>query len=109
MFGTDTVDFLRRFHANKTFIGASGVAADGFSDVNRSAVSIKRTMIERADEAWLLADHSKFDARLLEVVAPLGALTGIVCDREPTGALRSAIDRNGLRLVVADKEASDEA
>lgn len=109
VFGTDTVDFLRRFHANKTFIGASGVAADGFSDVNRSAVSIKRTMIERADEAWLLADHSKFDARLLEVVAPLGALTGIVCDREPTGALRSAIDRNGLRLVVADKEASDEA
>lgn len=101
VFGTDTSEFLRRFHANKTFVGASGLAADGFSDVNRSAVWIKRSMIERADEAWLLADHSKFDARLLEVVAPLSALTGIVVDRGPTGALRSAIERAGVRLVVA--------
>lgn len=101
VYGTDTVDFLRRFHANKAFIGTSGVAADGFSDVNRNAVWVKRSMIERADEVWLLVDHSKFDARLLEVVAPLGALTGMVTDREPTAALRAAIDRARLRLVVA--------
>lgn len=106
VFGADTNDFLRRFHANKTFIGASGLAADGFSDVNRAAVWVKRSMIERADEAWLLVDHSKFDARLLEVVAPLGALTGLVVDREPTGALRAAIERTGLRLVVAPPAAS---
>lgn len=102
VFGSDTIEFLRRFHANKAFIGASGLAADGFSDVNRGAVWVKRTMIERADEAWLLVDHSKFDARLLEVVAPLDVLTGIVVDREPRGALHTAIRRAALRLVVAD-------
>lgn len=101
VFGSDTVDFLRRFHANKTFIGASGLAADGFSEVNRGAVWVKRTMIERADEAWLMVDHSKFDARMLEVIAPLNALTGIVVDREPRGALRAAIERAELRLIVA--------
>ncbi len=101
VYGNDTVEFLRRFHANKSFVGASGLAADGFSDVNRAAVWVKRAMMERAEETWLLVDHSKFDARLLEVVAPLGALAGLVADRAPTGALRAAIERAGLRLVVA--------
>lgn len=101
VYGPDTNEFLRRFHANKTFIGASGLSVDGFSDVNRSAVWVKRAMIERADEAWLLVDHSKFDARLLEVVAPLGALAGIVVDEEPSGALVAAVNRADVRLLVA--------
>ncbi|MEX1080845.1 MAG: DeoR/GlpR family DNA-binding transcription regulator [Halofilum sp. (in: g-proteobacteria)] len=102
VFGSDTIDFLRRFHANKAFIGASGLAADGLSDVNRGAVWVKRAMIERAEEAWLMVDHSKFGARLLEVIAPLNALTGIVVDQQPDGALQAAIERAELRLIVAD-------
>ncbi|WP_404384236.1 DeoR/GlpR family DNA-binding transcription regulator [Caenispirillum salinarum] len=102
VFGTDTVDFLRRFHANKAFIGASGLAADGFCDVNRGAAWVKRTMLERAEEAWLLVDHSKFGLRLLEIVAPLDALTGVVVDQAPDGALAAALQRLGIKVVVAE-------
>lgn len=102
VFGTDTVDFLRRFHANKAFIGASGLAADGFCDANRGAAWVKRTMLERAEETWLLADHSKFDRRLLEIVAPLDALTGVVVDQAPDGALAAALQRLGIKVMVAE-------
>lgn len=108
VFGTDTVDFLRRFHANKAFIGASGIAADGFCDVNRGAAWVKRTMLERAEETWLLADHSKFGRRLLEIVASLDALTGIVVDRPPSGVLATALERQGVRVVVAGTALSPE-
>lgn len=104
VYGGDAVDFLKRFHANKAFIGASGLSAEGFSDINRDAVWIKRTMMQRAEEAWLLVDSGKFDLKLFEVVAPLDALTGIVSDQAPTGSLKDAIDRAGLTLHVASQD-----
>jgi DeoR/GlpR family transcriptional regulator of sugar metabolism len=101
VFGTDTIDFLRRFHANKAFIGASGVAAEGICDVNRGAAWVKRIMAERAAETWLLADHSKFDLRLLEIVAPVTALAGVVTDTPPEGDLATALRRARVQVVVA--------
>jgi len=102
VFGPDTLEFLRRFHANKTFIGASGLSPEGFSDVNRNAAWVKRVMIERAEEVWLLADHTKVDAHFMEVIAPLDALTGLVTDQPPPARLQAAMDRAGVRCVVAE-------
>ncbi|HBS21967.1 MULTISPECIES: DeoR/GlpR family DNA-binding transcription regulator [Thalassospira] len=100
VYGNDTVEFLRRFHANKAFIGASGVAWQGFSDVNRRAVAVKRAMMERSDETWLMVDHTKFDQRYLENIAPLEALTGVITDRLPPEKLLSHLDRIGLQIVA---------
>lgn len=71
------------------------------SDVNRYAVSIKRVMMQRASETYALVDHSKFGARLLEAVAPLSALTGLVTDEDPPAALRMALERAGVRIIIA--------
>lgn len=101
VYGVDTADYLRQFHANKAFIGASGISTDGLSDVNRYAVSIKRVMMQRASETYALVDHSKFGVRLLEAVAPLSALTGLVTDEDPPAALRVALERAGVRIIIA--------
>lgn len=100
VYGTDTVEYLRRFHANIAFIGASGVSRHGFSDVNRRAVAVKRVMMERSDETWLMVDHTKFDQRYLENVAPLEDLTGIITDREPDREISSLLERAGIRLLA---------
>ncbi|WP_256430719.1 DeoR/GlpR family DNA-binding transcription regulator [Thalassospira sp. A40-3] len=100
VYGNDTVEYLRRFHANIAFIGASGISRQGFSDVNRRAVAVKRAMMERSDETWLMVDHTKFDQRYLENVAPLEALTGIITDRRPEPEFASQLERAGIRLLA---------
>ncbi|WP_417816295.1 DeoR/GlpR family DNA-binding transcription regulator [Thalassospira alkalitolerans] len=100
VYGNDTIEFLKRFHANKAFIGASGVAWQGFSDVNRRAVAVKRAMMERSDETWLMVDHTKFDQRYLENVAPLDALTGVITDRMPPEKLLNQLDRVGVQIIA---------
>ena len=100
VYGSDTIDFLRRFHANIAFIGASGVSWQGFSDVNRRAVAVKRAMMERSDETWLMVDHTKFDQRHLENVAPIEALTGIITDLVPSQKTISQLHRSGVKLVM---------
>ncbi|MDN5863563.1 MAG: DeoR/GlpR family DNA-binding transcription regulator, partial [Salinisphaera sp.] len=101
VYGQDTSEFLKRFHANTTFIGASGLAAGGVTDVNRGAAWVKRTMIERCEHIYLLVDHTKFDLHVLEVVAPLDALSGVVTDRAPPGPLAHALREAGVALYIA--------
>ncbi len=101
LFGAETTAFLRRFHADLAFIGASGLTADGATEVETRAVWIKREMLDRAARTRLVVDSSKFDARHLEIVCPLERLGGIVTDRAPEGALGLAIRRAGLDLELA--------
>lgn len=102
VYGQDTAEFLKRFHANTAFIGASGLAAGGITDVNREAAWVKRTMIERCERAYLLVDYTKFGVRVLEIVAALDALEGIVTDRMPPQPLAQVLHKAGVTLHIAD-------
>ena len=101
VFGQDTTEFLERFHANTAFIGASGVSVGGITDVNRGAVWVKRTMIARCERAYLLVDHTKFSTHVLEVVAPLDVLDGIVTDQAPPEPMARLLKKAGVDVFIA--------
>ncbi|MEA3252371.1 MAG: DeoR/GlpR family DNA-binding transcription regulator [Pseudomonadota bacterium] len=106
VFGQDTSEFLSRFHGNVAFIGASGIAADGISDVNREATWVKRVMLARCERVYLLADHTKFNVRVLEVVAPLDHLDGIVTDQAPQGPLAEQLRKAEVEVHLAPQVSS---
>ncbi len=108
VFGQDTTEFIGRFHANTAFIGASGVSADGITDVNREAAWVKRAMIARCEHAYLLVDHTKFSVRVLEVVTSFDTLEGIVTDCMPPGPLAQILRKAGVAIHIApETEPSD--
>jgi len=45
-------------------------------------------------------DHTKFDQRYLENVAPIEALTGIITDLVPSQKTISQLHRSGVKLVT---------
>lgn len=96
VYGTETVTFLRRFKANKAFIGAGGITADGFTDADSAACAVKRAMLERSDRALLLADSSKFDIVQFERVGPLGDVDDLVTDAAPPKRLAKALRAAGV-------------
>jgi DeoR/GlpR family transcriptional regulator of sugar metabolism len=91
VFGPETVTFLGRFHANRAVISASGLTAEGPTEINAGAASIKRAMLARSAQHILLVDHGKFDQPSLETVCPLSALHCLVTDAPPLAALRDAL------------------
>ncbi len=100
-FGPETVAFLRKFHANKAFIGAGGVTPEGISDAHSAGCAVKRTMIECAARALLVADSSKFDVPQFERVCPLSALDGLVTEAAPPRRLASALRAAGVEVTLA--------
>ena len=99
--GAETQAFLSRFHATKCFIGASGLTAEGPSEVNTDAAWVKRVMIERSGRSVLLVDASKFGVRAVDRICTLRALDDIVSDGRPDRRLARAISRAGVSLHLA--------
>ena len=97
--GPDTVAFLQRFRANRALISASGLTADGPTEVNSGAAAVKRAMLSRAAERILLLDHEKFDKPHLEVVCPLTDLHRLVTDAPVPLALGIALRDAGIEVL----------
>lgn len=101
VYGQDACEYMERFHANVAFTSAGGLTEHGITDVDSQACWIKRTMSRRAERRIFLADHSKFNVRLLEIVMPLSALSELVTDRPLPRALAEAAERAEVATVVA--------
>lgn len=101
VFGTDAIAFLRRFQANKAFIGAGGVSAEGVTDADSAGSAVKRAMIERASRTVLLADSAKFDAVQFERVAPLSDLDDLVTEAAPPRRLAAALRVAQVAVTLA--------
>ena len=103
IFGADTIDALQHFHANKAFLGASGLTEEGPNDASMAAGYIYGAMMKRATEAFVLADHSKFNRPSLTVFGPWGPQVSLITDAECEGPLQSALQLCGSRVIVAGK------
>lgn len=98
--GEDTVEFVRRYNADVAIIGASGLSADGPSDMISGAAAVKRAMISRSLSTVLVVTHDKFGRSSLERICGLDDIADIVTDSEPTADLRTAAEQAGTELHV---------
>lgn len=100
--GSGTVDFYRRLHVNRAFIGCDAIDAEfGMSNRLAGETEIKRAMAACADESYLLFDGSKFGKRAFSLVfspEELKNISGAVTDcREES--CRELFARAGVELT----------
>jgi DeoR/GlpR family transcriptional regulator of sugar metabolism len=99
--GSLTIASLNDYEANRAIVGASGIGARGVYITDEDVGAVYATMIQRAAEAIVVADHSKFDQPALAIFARWDAIDRLVTDRRPTGALVTALRESGTEAVVA--------
>jgi DeoR/GlpR family transcriptional regulator of sugar metabolism len=98
--GTETLEFLTRFHVDRCMIGASGLSAQGPSETVRGFAAVKRMMLARAAHRHLLIDSRKFGRRGLAHVGELSELDSVIVDTRPTDDLSSALVAAGVEILV---------
>lgn len=101
--GTETLDFIGRFHVDRCMIGASCLSDEGPSESVRGFAAVKRAMIERSGGCHLLIDSEKFGRKGLAHVAALDRLDSIVVDRKPNGSLLNALESAKVDIIVAEE------
>jgi DeoR family fructose operon transcriptional repressor len=94
---------LRSFRPNKAFIGTSGLSlADGISNVGLFQAEIKRIMIEIAEEAILITDHSKFGQVSGFIVSSMQSFRKIITDINAPTKDVEALRAMGIEVILAE-------
>jgi DeoR/GlpR family transcriptional regulator of sugar metabolism len=93
---------LRTFQVDKAFIGVGGVTVShGLTEFNFDEAGTKRTMIERARQAIVVADHTKFGKIMLTQVAPLSDISLLITGSELDEEQKHELEEAGVTLLLA--------
>ncbi|HYJ68801.1 MAG TPA: DeoR/GlpR family DNA-binding transcription regulator [Nocardioidaceae bacterium] len=93
---------LRQIHAQRLFLGTSGIRPDGtVLDTTTVEVPLKQAMLRAVDEVVLLADPSKFPGSGLARVCGPGDVDVLVCRAPDDDSTPSAFEDAGCRVVHA--------
>lgn len=102
-FGMVTESALAGLKADLAFISTPAVAGLTAFHMNDDAVRAKRAMMHAAERRVLLVNHARFGRTALHALAPLTDFHTVITDAPP--ADRSAIDRAGIALTIAEDPA----
>ncbi len=81
--GIEAFQSMQAYHFTKAFLGANGISiTGGYTTPDVREASVKGEAVKRAYEAYILADHSKFNMDSSITFANLGDAQ-IVTDRKP--------------------------
>lgn len=96
-------ELLNQFKVNKAFISAGGISlTDGITDYLLEEARISRTMMERAEETILVADHTKFGRSTFARIAPLESISIVVTDKCCPADWLQALQQLEIDVVRSD-------
>jgi DeoR/GlpR family transcriptional regulator of sugar metabolism len=100
--GPMTETALTTFHADKAFLGVTGIDLEqGFTDNSLSEGQIKMMMARHARDVIVLADSSKFGKTAFRSVLPLTAVSQIITDPDAPEQFCDELRQRGVQVVVA--------
>ena len=100
-FGSGVSGFLRQFRARYALISVGGISLRGdFSAFNLWEAEFAQTAIAQADEAWLIADHTKFGRDAPVRVGEISQLKAVVSNQDLPPAFAEHCQALGVEMVL---------
>lgn len=91
---------LETYHVNKAFISCKGFHLErGMSETSEQQARIKQTMINRADQVYIMIDHSKFEVQDFTQMSELSAIDYIITDSKTDDNTIEALADKSLKVI----------
>ncbi|MCC6303604.1 MAG: DeoR/GlpR transcriptional regulator [Rhodobacteraceae bacterium] len=98
--GTDTLDYIRRFHFDIAFMGIAAIdPVAGFMDIEEDEANVRQALLEHAERRVILADGSKFGRRGNVLTAPFPRVDQLVTDRRLAESFLATARSAGLEVL----------
>jgi len=109
LIGPVAVNALADFHADKAFLGATGVTLqDGYSTPNPLDAQLKRAMLRAAKESYVLTDSSKLGHGALANYARLEEIKLLITDNNAPASFINALQKRGIAHQLAAPTEADQ-
>mgnify|MGYP001141186163 FL=1 len=99
--GYQSVDRLKAYNVNKAFIASTGLSIDhGVTNSSPLETDIKKTLVQKSAQTFLLVDDSKFDHYALTTFCDLHEIDIVVTNQEPNEAYLQYGKEHDIRFVT---------
>mgnify|MGYP003611017719 FL=1 len=103
--GNSTSLVLKDYNISKAFMAATGISiARGATNSSVEEYELKKLIVEKSDEIFLIVDSSKFDSISLMTYSPLENLDYIITDKTPPKKYTDFFRKNKINLLTAEKK-----
>ena len=101
--GNSTSLVLKDYNISKAFMAATGISiARGATNSSVEEYELKKLIVEKSDEIFLLVDSSKFDIISLMTYSPLENLDYIITNKTPPKKYTDFFRKNKINLLIAE-------
>jgi DeoR family fructose operon transcriptional repressor len=102
--GQLAVETIRRFRINKVFVGVNAISLEyGFTTPDFEEAEMKKAILERGTERFILADESKFNKVALCEILPISAVDTIITSSLKDTELKQKFETAGVNIIEASK------
>ena len=97
-------EMLGDLNCRHAFLSVAGIHEEGLYNSNLLLVETERTMMNSAEQVFVLADHSKFGRKSLSKLCDLKEAQNIIVDASIDQQWKKRISDSGIKLHVAGGE-----
>lgn len=103
-FGIETIQYLKRHCFDKAFISCTSLdMVYGLHDADDMIAEFHRSVLDCADSACLIADHTKFDRSAFARTSPLDNMDVLITDKKVSEDWVSYLREYEIQLIECDK------
>ena len=101
--GPLAVASLAQVHADVAIMSCGGITPEGVRNSHGLLIEIQRAMMRAARRVILCVDHTKFGRQSISQLCPLDEIHTLITDQAPPKAMKAALAKAGVELIVARK------
>lgn len=99
--GASVVDCIRNYNFSKIFLASTGISIEhGATNASPLECEIKKELMQKSCDKYLLVDSSKFDVASLMTYSELTDINYIITDKNPPENYLDYFRENGIGLIL---------
>ncbi|MCH4094099.1 MAG: DeoR/GlpR family DNA-binding transcription regulator [Acetobacter peroxydans] len=103
--GPSVISFIQQFQVRYAILSVAGIGLDGeFGNFHLFEADFAQAALQQAQEAWIIADESKFGREAPVKVCQLGAVDAIVTSAPPPEPFAARCVEEGVRILLPEPE-----
>jgi DeoR family glycerol-3-phosphate regulon repressor len=103
--GPSVISFIRQFQVRYAILSVAGIGLDGeFGNFHLFEADFAQAALQQAQEAWIIADESKFGREAPVKVCQLGVVDAIVTSAPPPEPFAARCVEEGVRILLPEQE-----
>lgn len=102
--GDMTTQQIKKYQANKAFIGVSALSESGITTDLESDANLKLAMASQSTQVICIAEDSKFNTQLMFQSCSWSDIDFVVTNRRPPENIAKQMESHGVELILVNTE-----